>query len=116
MKISKLEDYLKEKRISVPELAKMVGITPQAINKALKKNDMYASNLFNIAKALKLPLSFFDDDLPSSANEPPVEYKRLTTNLIDQKDKYISRLEKDIEKLEAECDELRALKKGSKCV
>jgi len=33
MKISKLEDYLKEKRISVPELAKMVGITPQAINK-----------------------------------------------------------------------------------
>jgi len=77
---------------------------------------MYASNLFNIAKALKLPLSFFDDDLPSTVNEPTVEYKRLTTNLIDQKDKYIQRLEKDIERLESELDEIHALKKDSKCM
>lgn len=116
MNIRILDDLKKKSTFTWEELGQLVEMTPPGIRNAIKKNDITMSTLEKLAKAFQVPMSIFFEDEDLGVAEPVVEYKKLTTSLIDQKDKYIQRLEKDLERLEEECDELRALKKDSKCV
>lgn len=116
MNIRILTELKKKSTFTWEELGELVEMSPPGIRAAIKKNDITMSTLEKLAKAFKVPMSIFFEDEDLGVAEPAVEYKKLTTNLIDQKDKYIQRLEKDIEKLEEECEDLRALKKVSKCV
>ncbi len=115
MNISILTDLKKKSTFTWDELAELVEMTPPGIRNAIKNNDITMSKLVKLAKAFDVPMSvFFEDDDLGTVNEPIVEYKKMTTNLIEQKDKYINRLEKDMEKMEVEIDELRALKNDGK--
>ncbi len=116
MNISILLDLKKKSTFTWEELGQLVEMSPPGIRNAIKNNDITMSKLEKLAKAFQVPMSIFFEDDDLGVAEPVVEYKKLTTSLIEQKDKYINRLEKDIDKLEEECEELRALKKGSKCV
>ncbi|NCD40954.1 MAG: hypothetical protein EOL88_02565 [Bacteroidia bacterium] len=116
MNISILYDLKKKSTFTWDELGKLVEMTPPGIRNAIKNNDITMSKLEKLAKAFQVPMSIFFEDEDLGVAEPVIEYKKLTTSLIDQKDKYIQRLEKDIERLESELDEIHALKKDSKCM
>jgi transcriptional regulator with XRE-family HTH domain len=112
MNIRILYDLKKKSKFTWDELAEIVEMTPPGIRNAIKNNDIMLSNLQKLAKAFDVPMSiFFEEDELMQVKEPDVEYKKLTTNLIEQKDKYIERLEKDYEKLEEENEDLRCYKK-----
>jgi transcriptional regulator with XRE-family HTH domain len=115
MNISILTDLKKKSTFTWEELAELVEMTPPGIRNAIKNNDITMSKLVKLAKAFEVPMSvFFEDDDLGTVNEPIVEYKKITTSLIEQKDKYINRLEKDMERMEVEIDELRSLKNDGK--
>lgn len=115
MYINKLNGLLAELKISKEELGRRIGYTPAGIRKMFNKSYIDPEKIELITTALGVPADYFEKK--SHACDPPVGYIRgdeLVKELLIQKDKYIERLEKDIEKLEVECAELRALKKEAK--
>ncbi len=105
MNIKKLKQYLEENNISVSMLAKKIEMTPQGLRRAIRENTISTPNLFKLSKQLNLPISFFYEDTLPIANDSLEEYRRLTTELLQEKDKIIKMLERENE-------DLRSLKNG----
>ena len=62
LNVSKIKNLLKEKKITIDELALHVGYTRSGLNKSLNSGDLKASTLEKIAKVLEVPVSFFYSD------------------------------------------------------
>ena len=75
----RLKAFRKKMRVSQPQLAGKVGITFQQIQKYENgQNRIGASRLWDIAKALNIPIGDFFDSAPSA--EPLSEKERILLN------------------------------------
>jgi transcriptional regulator with XRE-family HTH domain len=112
MNFSKINILLAQKGITKTEFAKSIGITPAGLRNLMKsKGQPRKENLDKICKALNVPESYFYENELSQVNEPPGEYRNLYKSLLETKDKYISKLECENERLELELKKMQAEKK-----
>lgn len=76
MNISKIKFHLDKSGITVRDFCRMVGITNPTYYKALRDNDILASNLEKMCKILKVnPLEFFDLNYLTPENDIDIELK-----------------------------------------
>jgi transcriptional regulator with XRE-family HTH domain len=107
MNIRRLNHRLSEKNISKLELAQKTGLTAQAINAMMRRNDCRISDLLKISKVVGVNLKYWlDEDELGSEFEEVLEIRRLQREnelLQDQckdKEKLINRLEIDVKEVE----------------
>ena len=58
-----IRELSREKKISLKELAGIVGITEQGLQKIIRDNSTKVDTMESIAKALQVPISVFFDDM-----------------------------------------------------
>ncbi len=106
MNINKLNVKLIEKNITKIELAAKTGLTTQAINGMLRRNDCRVSDLEKISQVLGVSLFYWwegDEGClvkePATPYGPKAENELLKAQLKD-KEKLIARLEKELSRYE----------------
>lgn len=107
MNIRRLNHRLSEKKISKIELAQKTGLTAQAINAMMRRNDCRISDLLKISKILGVNLKYWlDEDELGSEFEEVLEIRKLQreNELLQEqckdKAKLIERLEIDVREVE----------------
>ncbi len=107
MNIRRLNHRLSEKKISKIELAQKTGLTAQAINAMMRRNDCRISDLLKISKIVGVNLKYWlDEDELGSEFEEVLEIRKLQreNELLQEqckdKAKLIERLEIDVREVE----------------
>lgn len=107
MDFKKLDDYMKKANVNAPKLAELTGLTDVGIRGFISKNSCKIGDLEKMTRALGLPMSYWwEEEDALLLNEKKPEYGLRIENE-KLKDQLISRLEKDVERLEGEIEWLK---------
>lgn len=108
----------KEQKVTIRELAKSIGITEAGLQKLIRENSTKVDTLELISKRLNVPISVFFDESPKEKLSPKelmefgnesfagiltrlFEAKTIAPySLIEEKDKEIEKLNREIGRLE----------------
>jgi transcriptional regulator with XRE-family HTH domain len=74
VRIRKLSE---EKKITIRELAKRIGVKDAAIQKIITKGSTNTSTIEKIASVFGVPVGYFFDELPESSKKAPPSDKEL---------------------------------------
>jgi transcriptional regulator with XRE-family HTH domain len=107
MNFNKIKNLAEKKKITIVSIGETTGITPTGIHKFVKNHDCKVSDLEKISEALGVSPGYWwkDENENMMVSEPESQYGFKSENeylrkQIEEKERYINRLEKDLERYE----------------
>jgi len=92
--LSRIKDLLRERKISIRDFAKEIGITEQGLQLLIRQNSTKVETLEKIAHLLDVPIStFFDEKVESKTNDSSSKEERLLS-IIESQQRTIENLTK----------------------
>ncbi len=118
MKFNDLHKIVKAKNIRQVDIIDACNLSKGTVQKILNGEieSVKLDSIIKVAEYLGIPVTYYFTDTPAQVNEAPAEYSLLLRELVATKDKLNKNQEAEIERLKQEVADLRAQKKGFKCV
>lgn len=112
MVYKRLEELRAQRNISAGKMGEIIGISGPGYSKMIRERSCRVDYLENMAKFFNVPVTeFFDDELIIGQN---LNEKNYIKEILNEKERYIQRLEKDNNQLDEKCVTLlRILEKGN---
>lgn len=87
-----IKDLLKERNISIRDFSKEIGITEQGLQKLIRENSTKVETLELIANKLKVSISTFFEEHPTTSSAPITPERLLS--IIESQQRTIENLSK----------------------
>ena len=109
---NKLRDTLKRKKISVKELAGLIGFTVNGLHMTLRNNTLKIRDLVKISEVLKEPISSLIDETKGDKTYTTEEFDALMLNDNVEQYEQLSKKDLQLQLLKKENEHLKEIIKG----
>jgi DNA-binding Xre family transcriptional regulator len=107
----KLGELKAQRNVSAEKMGEIIGISGPGYTKMIRERSCRVEYLEKLAKHFNICITeFFDDELKITQERQEPNENYFIKELLNEKERYIQRLEKDIKLLESEINWYRSVK------